>query len=294
MAILSYTKISGVKATLMNMVGTGGTRSELISLDAVDINTTYGAYANKFIKDHSGQGEYRGFGRRLDMREVVQLKKSWHKLYAHCLTQIDVRFPTENMECFKLMQVLDPSVVHGPTRRHQIGSIDLAVAVANLAFMFEVPLHSSTAIDSIEDIKNSFTAFRASDVCAVLWNDITKKYINDRPIRVGRTQQKTPFDYSVIYPYYKELLQMPDIKPWAFFALFILVFPTGNAISERGFSAMGATHSKQRSEMSHEQVVAHMIMGFNGPNVTEFAANVRAASKLPNWPLYIHPNNYND
>jgi hypothetical protein len=123
----------------------------------------------------------------------------------------------------------------------------------------------------------------------MLWNDITKKYINDRPIRVGRTQQKKPFDYSVIYPYYKELLQMPDIKPWAFFALFILVFPTGNAISERGFSAMGATHShsKQRSEMSHEQAVAHMIMGFNGPNVTEFAANVRTASKLPNWPLYI-------
>ncbi len=68
------------------------------------------------------------------------------------------------------MQVLDPSVVHGPTRRHQIGSIDLAVAVAvaNLAFMFEVPLHSSTAIESIEDIKNSFAAFRASDVCAAL------------------------------------------------------------------------------------------------------------------------------
>ncbi len=54
---------------------------------------------------------------------------------------------------------------------------------------------------------------------AVLWNDITKKYINERPIRgVGRTQRKKSFDYSVIYPYYKELLQMPDIKPWAFFA----------------------------------------------------------------------------
>jgi hypothetical protein len=46
------------------------------------------------------------------------------------------------------MQVLDPNVVHGPTRRHQIGSIlDLAVAVANIAFMFEVPLHSS-AVDN--------------------------------------------------------------------------------------------------------------------------------------------------
>jgi hypothetical protein len=26
---------------------------------------------------------------------------------------------------------------------------------------------------------------------------------------------------------------LPDIKPWAMFALFVLVFPTGNAISER-------------------------------------------------------------
>jgi hypothetical protein len=89
------TKTSVAKATLMNMVDEGGTRSELISLDTVDINTTYGAYANKFIKDHSGQVEIRGFGRRLDVREVVQLKKSWYKSYAHCLAQIGVRFPTE-------------------------------------------------------------------------------------------------------------------------------------------------------------------------------------------------------
>jgi hypothetical protein len=83
------------------------------------------------------------------------------------------------------------------------------------------------------------------------------------------------------------------MKPWAFFALFILVSPSGNAISERGFSAMGASHSKQRSEMSHAQVFAHMIIGFNRPSTIEFAAKIRAASKLPNWPLYIHPNNFN-
>jgi hypothetical protein len=47
---------------------------------------------------------------------------------------------------------------------------------------------------------------------------------------------------------------LPDIKPWAMFALFVLVFPTGNAISERGFSAMGTTHTIQRSELSREQV----------------------------------------
>jgi hypothetical protein len=47
------------------------------------------------------------------------------------------------------------------------------------------------------------------------------------------------------------------MKPWALFALFVLVFPTGNAISERGFSAMGAGHSKQRSELGH----AHAVEG---------------------------------
>jgi hypothetical protein len=33
-------------------------------------------------------------------------------------------------------------------------------------------------------------------------------------------------------------LCMPGLKPWALFALFVLVFPTGNAISERGCSAI--------------------------------------------------------
>ena len=65
---------------------------------------------------------------------------------------------------------------------------------------------------------------------------------------------------------------LPDIKPWAMFALFVLVFPTGNAISERGFSAMGATHTKQRSELSRDQVFANLIIGINGTSVTDFSA----------------------
>jgi hypothetical protein len=55
-------------------------------------------------------------------------------------------------------------------------------------------------------------------------------------------------------------MYMPQLKPWAMFALFVLVFPTGNAIAERGFSAMGAVHSKQRSDMNHAQVLANLII----------------------------------
>ncbi len=82
---------------------------------------------------------------------------------------------------------------------------------------------------------------------------------------------------------------MPDLKPWALFALFVLVFPTGNAILERGFSAMGSTHTKQRSELSHAQVFAHLMIGFNGLPVPEFAAQLNVDSRLPHWPLYIRP-----
>ncbi len=69
------------------------------------------------------------------------------------------------------------------------------------------------------------------------------------------------FDHCDIYAYYRQILEnIPDMKPRAIFALFLLVFPTSNAISERGFSAMGASHTKQRSELTHAQVFAHLIM----------------------------------
>jgi hypothetical protein len=77
------------------------------------------------------------------------------------------------------------------------------------------------------------------------------------------------------------------------FSLFLLVFPTGNAISERGFSAMALAHdSKQRSELGHAQVFAHLAIGFNGPTVTEFAEELDFESRQPHWPLYIPPTNF--
>jgi hypothetical protein len=90
--------------------------------------------------------------------------------------------------------------------------------------------------------------------------------------------------------YYLYILQRANF--WAFFSLFLLVFPTGNAMSERGFSAMGATHSKQRSELSHEQVLASMVIGFNGPLVLDFSSSIDRESREkfgPEWWGYVHP-----
>ena len=73
---LLYSQITQAKAKLINMVGEGGTRTELIYIDEVDVNTTFGAYANKFINDYSGVAEIRSMGNRLDPDDVLQLKKS--------------------------------------------------------------------------------------------------------------------------------------------------------------------------------------------------------------------------
>jgi hypothetical protein len=99
--------------------------------------------------------------------------------------------------------------------------------------------------------------FRASEFCADLWNEMTKH-------NAGAHNREEQIDYTVVYPYYRQLLQMPDLKAFTLlaFALFVLVFQTGtgNAISVRDFSAMGATHSKQRSELSSDQVFAHLVI----------------------------------
>ena len=193
---LLFAKISSAKTTLINMVGTGGARTNLISLESVDVNTSFGAYANKFVQNNSGRAAVHGTA--LDDRQVLSLKKSWHKLYAHCLQQIDSRFPQENMHIFKLMQVIDPSIVHGPLRRQLIGTDDLVVVVGHLLHIFEIPVHTAE-IASLEEIKNSFVAFRASEFCADLWKEMTKDY-------AGLRQRGKPIDYTLIYPYYKQLM----------------------------------------------------------------------------------------
>jgi hypothetical protein len=242
---LLYQKITTAKDTLINMVGDRGIRTELLPIESVNVDTSFGACANKYLKDNTGPATLHGSA--LDNNEVLFLKKAWHKLYAHCLQQIDSRFPPENLYVFKLMQVLDPNVVHGVLRRKLIGTESLASVVDQLLHIFEIPLYTSGL--RIEEIKNSFVAFKASGVCGDFWRQKIQQTNGGDQRRRG---QQT-FDYSVVYPYYRELMQLlPDIKPWAMFALFVLVFPTGNAISERGFSAMGATHTKQRSELSRE------------------------------------------
>jgi hypothetical protein len=76
--------------------------------------------------------------------------------------------------------------------------------------------------------------------------------------------------------------------------LLLLIFPTGNAIAERGFSAMGAVHTKLRSEMSREQVWAHMMIQYNGPTLAAYAEQLDVESRIPNnWWGHVNQSNFN-
>jgi hypothetical protein len=69
------------------------------------------------------------------------------------------------MEVFQFMQILDPNIAWYDARQ-RIGTV-----ASKLLAILEVPLHASLAGTqySILDIKNAFTAYKSTEVCAELW-----------------------------------------------------------------------------------------------------------------------------
>ena len=70
---LLFSKISSAKSALI---------TQPIPIASVDIDTSLGAFANKFIRDHSGDAAITGTGGRLTRGEVLQLKNN----SIHCMT----------------------------------------------------------------------------------------------------------------------------------------------------------------------------------------------------------------
>ncbi len=59
----------------MNMVGTGATRIALISIDEINVNTvntSFGAFANKFIRENKEESLLRNHGSSLRDDDVMQ------------------------------------------------------------------------------------------------------------------------------------------------------------------------------------------------------------------------------
>ena len=276
---LLYDKVKSAKQTYINMVGRRERRDSLMPLDEVSWETPFGAFANHFLSENTN-GRCKTHGLSLTQFQVLELKRGWHGLIRHCIEQLDVRFPPSNMALFELLQVADPALIFGPAPRRTIGEKTLEETAKELMHIFELPLRAGLFKKyGVEEIINSFLAFEASTFVSSIYKAMYKKV------------KGTPPAPTIIFRFYAACLEQEQLRPWVFFALFLLIFPTGNAISERGFSHMGMAHSKQRSELSVEQCLAYMIIEFNGPSLEAFKNMIDVESKAfkKKWWGYVNP-----
>jgi hypothetical protein len=169
------------------MVGRGRARTLLIPLGDVTYSTPFKAFANSFVLGNS-EGRCKSHGRALTQAQVTDLKMKWHKFYAHCIKELDARFPPKSMLMYKHVQVIDPSMLQW------IGDNNQDAAVSHLLHMFELPLHVIGKY-AAEEIQNSFTAYRSKEATKELWSTHAKR-------KAGQPQ-----NLLAIYSFYKELME---------------------------------------------------------------------------------------
>jgi hypothetical protein len=212
--------------------------------------------------------------------ELKALKKRWRTCLWFMHHELDDRFPHDSMEVYELLKVVNPSISHSALVHAEVAGIPKAEAVKTLLHIFELPLHGYLVS---ETVINSFASFLTSVVARDKFKAMNVK-----------TKGKFP-PPTMIYSYYSQLLSHKELRNWAFFALFLLLFPTGNAISERGFSAVNATNTKGRYAMSVKQSLATMIISFNGPTYEAFKQSLDAdsISQGVEWWGFVPPTNFN-
>ena len=192
--------------------------------------------------------------------------------------QLDERFPYESVEVYQLVQVVDPRLWEAGNFG---GDVTAGSALAGLLSMFEIPLHG------VVDPPKVMASFQACK-CSSRTPKLVEKYLRMDP-KTKRVDESKIYDlYWVVVP------EMPESKDWAVFCLFMLVLTTGNAISERGFSAMSNVHTKSRSQLSVAQCRANMVISFNGQNYQDFAnrLNRESLEKGKDWWGFV--NNLNN
>jgi hypothetical protein len=270
-----YEKVWGARKGLCDMAGQRPCVPEFNVMKDADVThtTKFGVFAERFLSTHGAEK-----GNEIRPREKRFLKLEWRDCCEFMAEQLDERFPYESMEVYQLVQVVDPRLWETGNFG---GDVTAGSALAELLSMFEIPLHG--VVDPSKVVA-SFQAFK----CSSRTPKLVEKYLRMDP----KTKR---VDESKIYDLYWVVVQeMPESKDWAVFCLFMLVLTTGNAISERGFSAMSNVHTKSRSQLSVAQCRANMVISFNGQNYQDFAnrLNRESLEKGKDWWGFV--NNLNN
>lgn len=210
----------------------------------------------------------------------LPLEIAWNKCLWYLHHELGERFPDESMEIYRKIKVVDPSISHSPLIHEKIGDKTKAEVVKSLLHVFELPLHGK--LDPLK-VQNSFGQFLSSTIAKSTYKALYSKKKGKLP------------PPEVIYKYYAQLIHHKELRDYSMFALFLLLFPTGNAISERGFSALNATCTKGRSSMSVKQALAAMIISFNGDSYKNFKESLDRDSMAngSEWWGFVPPTNFN-
>ena len=275
---LLFDRVESAKRALRLMCGQTPIEEPMGPND-VRFDTLFGAFAEDFIYRNS-RGRVASHGTPLEPSDILALKKKW----AHCLwfmhDALGERFPNESMEVYELLKVVDPGISHSTLRHAEVASVLKVEAVKKLLHIFELPLHG---ILDPASVLNSFANFLSSTIAQDTYKALYR-------YEGGKSPQPI-----VIYEFYAQLLNHKEMRDWALFALFLALFPTGNAISERGFSALNATNTKGRYSLGVKQALYTMIISFNGPSYKAFkiALDEQSLDEGKNWWGFVPPTNFN-
>ena len=257
---LLYEKVSGAKNEIRLMIGQEP-RDKLIPDHEVNAETRFGPAVESFLSGcQTGRQKYGERGGVLGRSKVLALKMKMYLCAHYMLENLGERFPNEDLKVYELLRVVDPRL----RRRPRLSEKTHADCVKDLLHVFEIPLNG--VVDPTKVIR-SHAAFMSSPAVG----DLTPQcFVLD---------ENGNHDEAKIYDFYYELYKLGgDTIEWCKFALFCLIIATGNAISERGFSAMSAVHGKSRSELGLPQVLASMLAAFNGKSYEDFFQQINRES----------------
>ena len=236
-------------------------RDDLISEGFVSADTPFGPALESFLEGcNTGKQKYGINGGIIQTSQRAALKKEMYMCVHFMLEQLKERFPEEDMRVYKLIRVVDPRL----RRRPELSGMLHSECVKMLLHYFEIPLFGF--VDASEVLRGHSAYMFSVDVA-----DLVKEcFVLDK---------NGDHDESQIYKFYYELYNSGKFSEWVKFALFCLIMATGNAISERGFSAMSAAHTKSRSELGIKHVLGAMLAQFNGASYNAFFKDIENQSK---------------
>ena len=257
---LLYEKVEGAKDPLRFMVGQAP-RDDVMSTADLDAETPFGpATESFFCGSRTGKYNYGENGGVLNNTAIADVKTQMLLCVHFMLENLCERFPETDLYVYKLLRVVDPRL----RRRPKLGNHTHGDCARELLHIFEVPLHGF--VSSVK-VLESHTAFMSSPGVADI---LGQCFVLD---------EKGNHDEEKIYEFYYELAKMGgETLEWFKFSLFCLIIATGNAISERVFSAMAGVHGKSRSELGLPHVLASMLVAFNGLPYEEFFEKINRDS----------------